>query len=191
MQIADGKIVGGRHFDNEWNIGAATFVVGGPPAVQTREASSARPAETVPPPAQRAPGTFRPGQGGQRFGAAQTPLLTDAQREALRQAGNQAESAKVTERVRAAEQALKEAVLAQPCDAKVVQEKAEALAKVQADQTVLRLKFFPAIAGTLTAEQRERIQNAGPGSLPFMLSGFAGTGGGPGGGQRPGPGGRN
>ena len=86
---------------------------------------------------------------------------------------NQEEAAQVAGQIRQAAQAFKVAVLAKPCDPKVVREKAQALAKLQAEQTAQRLQTVAAIAATLTEEQRERIQTAPPEMLPFQFTSFA------------------
>ena len=65
---------------------------------------------------------------------------------------NQEEAAQWQARIRQAAQAFKVAVLAKPCDPKVVREKAQALAKLQAEQTAQRLQTVAAIAATLTED---------------------------------------
>ena len=80
---------------------------------------------------------------------------------------------------------------------KVIREKAEAVAKVQVEMTILRAKVFATVVPSLTPEQRERIES-NPMMLQMVLGGgMGGMRGGPaaagqpgGRGGRGGPGGR-
>jgi Spy/CpxP family protein refolding chaperone len=185
IQMEDGKIVAGGHFNNEWKKDPSMYVTTERTTAVAKAGPTPRsdtaPAPTPPPPAPApraaAPGGFQGGPGG---GQGFRPLLTDAQREAMRveQQKNQDESNQLAGKIREAEQALKAAVLAEPCDPKAVQEKAEVLAKLQADQTVFRIKTFPVVVSSLTPEQRDRIRDAASGALQGMLTGFTPPGGG-------------
>ncbi len=184
VQMEDGKIAAAGHFNNEWKKDPSMYVTTGrTTAVAKTEPVrkpevAAPPATPLPAPRAAAPGGFQGGAGG--GGQGFRPLLTDAQREAMRveQQKNQDESNRLAEKIRDAEQALKTAVLAEPCDAKIVQEKAEVLAKLQAEQTVFRIKTFPVVVSSLTPEQRDRIRDAASGALQGMLTGFTPPGGG-------------
>lgn len=97
------------------------------------------------------------------------------------------------------------ATLAEKFDEPVVREKAEAVAKIQAEMTLLRAKALAKVAPTLKPEQKDTLENSRTGSMMltsgFMLDfggggyggrsgggGFGGGSGGPGsfGGGRPG-----
>jgi Spy/CpxP family protein refolding chaperone len=135
-------------------------------------------AETAPPP----PGE-RPAQGERGRGerpAAQRPMaggigLDEQQRELLREAmqKNQDELRKLDEQMRTAQRELTKTVLAEKYDEKAVREKAEAVAKIQVQQTVLRAQAIAKVAPTLAPEQRERLENS-----PFALQMLMGGGGG-------------
>ncbi len=78
-------------------------------------------------------------------------------------------------------------MLAERADEKVLREKADAVAKIQVEQTLLRAKAFAVVVPTLKPEQREQIENA-PWAMG-MLMGGGGFGGSFGGGMRGGRGG--
>jgi Spy/CpxP family protein refolding chaperone len=109
-------------------------------------------------------------------------LFTDAQRDLLRESSQSHAEAlrKLSEQLRAAEKELTAAILAEKQDEKAVREKADALAKLEADLTVLRARIVAPVVPTLTPEQREQIENS-----PMVLRMIgAGLGGGPGAGGR-------
>ena len=88
--------------------------------------------------------------------------LDDKQRELLREAMQQDsdELRKLAEKLRAAQKELMQAVLAEKYDEKVVREKAEAVARIQTDMTVLRAKAVATLAPTLKPEQREQLETS-------------------------------
>ncbi|MEI7733457.1 MAG: Spy/CpxP family protein refolding chaperone [Verrucomicrobiota bacterium] len=66
---------------------------------------------------------------------------------------------------------LKDLVMADKFDEAAVQEKVDALSKLQSDQMMMGLKLFAELAPTLTPEQKERLQNAPPQALSMILMG--------------------
>lgn len=153
-------------------IGAALFAAEEPQQATPRPAAGARPerAAAFGAPGERPPGRFGPGAG---FTETQMTLIREAYQ------ANREEFNKLNEKIRAAETALKEAVLAPKYDEKLVREKAETLSKLQTEQMCLRLKAFSAVVPTLTPEQRERMKTMPVG---MMTGGLLGPGMGP---QRP------
>ena len=152
-----------------------------------------QPGQPAPPP-QQAPQPGVPNQpggpgqqrgGGRFFGGFN---LNDNQREllfeGLRAVGPQMQE--IMEKLRIAQQELVDAVLAEKYDEQVVRQKAEAVAKLQVELTMLRAKAVSAVAPTLTPEQKQDIKES-----PFVAGlltgggfggrGFGGFGGGPGG----------
>jgi Spy/CpxP family protein refolding chaperone len=125
------------------------------------------------------------GAGGAPFRGA---MLTDQQREVMRESmqTHAPELRKLTEKMRAAEKELMQAIMAEKQDEKVIREKAEAVAKIQVEETMLRAKMFAPVVPTLTQEQREQFENS-PLALRMMGGGFGGgmRGGGGAGGDRP------
>ncbi len=122
-----------------------------------------------------------PNRGGRFFGN----MLDDKQQQLLMEAmqANAADVNAIQEKMRAAQQELVKAVLAEKYDEQVVKQKAEAVAKLQVDMTMLRAKAFSAVTPTLTPEQKQDLENSP--FVSFMLSGGFGGGrgafGGPGG----------
>ncbi len=114
-------------------------------------------------------------------------MLDDKQRELLREAmqNNSAEIQKLDEKMRAAQKELTQAILSEKPDPKVLREKAEAVAKIQVEQTLLRAKVFGVVVPTLKPEQRDQIENS-PFAMQMLMQGL---GGGFGGGGRGGRGG--
>jgi Spy/CpxP family protein refolding chaperone len=140
-------------------------------------------------PAQERPARAdRPAGGGGAGGAGfRGAMLTDQQREVMRESmqTHMADLRRLNEKMRAAEKELMQAIMAEKQDEKVIREKAEAVAKIQVEETMLRAKMFAPIVPTLTAEQREQFENS-----PMMLRMMGGMGGmGMGGGARGGGGG--
>lgn len=130
---------------------------------------------------------------GRRGGAGRGAIagLDDKQRELLREAmqKSQEQVRALDEKMRAAQRELVNAALAEKYDEKVVREKAEAVAKIQTDVTVLRAKALSSVAPSLKPEQREQLANSPMGAA--MLSGRMGGGmGGRGPDGAPGAGGR-
>jgi Spy/CpxP family protein refolding chaperone len=111
--------------------------------------------------------------------------LTDAQRELLREAWQTHgdEMRKLAERLRTAEKELMQAILAEKQDEKGVREKADAVAKLQTEQTLLLAKLFAPIVPTLTAEQRTQFEES-PMALRMLGGGLGGGAGMRGGGGR-------
>jgi len=127
--------------------------------------------------------------------------LDDKQRELLRAAfeSQQDQLNKLDEQLRVAQKELLTVVLAEKYDETVVRQKAEVVAKLQTEQTLLRAKAFNKLAPTLTPEQRDRIAGSPMGPMLLMggfgggrgaMMGQAGGPGGPGGQGRGGFGGR-
>lgn len=96
----------------------------------------------------------QPGGGGRGgFG------LDEQQRNTLREemAKQQNEVQQLNEKLQAAQRELMKEVLAEKQDEKKIREKADAVAKIQADLMVLRAKAFAAINPTLKPEQRDQM----------------------------------
>lgn len=133
--------------------------------------------------------------GGMRGG-----WLDEQQRQLLGEARQKhaSELQALDEKMREAQKELSKVLLAEKFDEKAVREKAEAVAKIQVEQTVLRAKIFSVVVPTLKPEQREQIES-NPWALTMLLGGgfggdrggFGGPGGfgGDRGGMRGGPGG--
>jgi Spy/CpxP family protein refolding chaperone len=126
----------------------------------------------------------QPGGGGRGgFG------LDEQQRNTLREEMQKQQDAvqQLNEKLQAAQRELMKEVLAEKQDEKKIREKADAVAKIQADIMVLRAKAFASINPTLKPEQKEQmIENR----FSFMML-QGGMMGGPGAGMRPGgPGGQ-
>jgi Spy/CpxP family protein refolding chaperone len=130
-----------------------------------------------------ATGNVQGGRGGRNFGGFGGLNLDQKQNELLREA-MQAESddlRKLNDKLQVAQKELTQAVIAEKYDEKSVREKAEAVAKIQAEITILRAKAFAAIAPTLKPEQREQIENSRAAIGFISGGGFMFGGGGPGG----------
>jgi hypothetical protein len=106
--------------------------------------------------------------------------LDDKQRELYREASekNRDELTKLDEKLRAAQKELLQATIAEKYDDKVVQTKAEAVAKIQTDMTILRAKALSTVAPTLKPEQREQLENSRFGAMMLTSGGMGGFGGG-------------
>lgn len=115
--------------------------------------------------------------------------LDEQQRNTLREEMQKQQDAvqQLNEKLQAAQRELMKEVLAEKQDEKKIREKADAVAKIQADIMVLRAKAFASINPTLKPEQKEQmIENR----FSFMML-QGGMMGGPGAGMRPGgPGGQ-
>lgn len=129
----------------------------------------------------------RQGRGG---------MLDDQQRQVFREAlqRDNAKLQSLDQKLQAAQRALMEAVLAETYDEAAVQEKAETLARLQAQMMIVRGKALNSVAPTLTPEQKQQLLSSRfgasmlSGGLGVMEAGVA-AGMGPGGG-RGGQGGR-
>ena len=121
--------------------------------------------------------------------------LDDKQRELLREAMQQDndEIRKLAEKLRAAQKELMQAVLAEKYDEKLVREKAEAVARIQTDMTLLRARAVATLAPTLKPEQREQLETSplGVSMITGAGMGMAGAGGGPRNADGQAPGARN
>ena len=108
--------------------------------------------------------------------------LDEKQMELLREAtqADVEEIRKLDEKLRAAQKELVQAVVAEKYDEKVVREKAEAVAKIQTEITMLRAKQVATVVPTLKPEQREQWENS-PVALGLLMRGGGNFGGGPGG----------
>jgi Spy/CpxP family protein refolding chaperone len=86
------------------------------------------------------------------------------------------------EKLRAAQKELVEATLASTYDESAVRTKAEAVAKIQTDITVVRAKALAAVAPSLKPEQKQQMTESPFGAMMLGGGGFGGRGfGGPGG----------
>jgi Spy/CpxP family protein refolding chaperone len=123
-------------------------------------------------------GGGRGGQGG---------MLTQEQRTKMRETmqASQADLTSLNEKLVAAQKDAVKAALAKDADEKSVRAKIEAVAKIQTDISMLRLKAVKEIAPTLTDEQKTQL-NDRPGMAYNSL--FGGMGGMGGGGRRGGGG---
>ena len=109
-------------------------------------------------------GANRPGRGG--FG------LDETQRAAWQEATQKQsdELAKLEEKLRAAQKELMHAALAEKQDEKAVREKAETVAKIQVDISVLRAKALAVVGPTLKAEQRDQLESSRFGIMMLSTS---------------------
>ncbi len=110
-------------------------------------------------------------------------VLTDEQRETLRehmQAGGKALRAAQQELMQLRSE-LNEAVLAGKATAAVIKEKTEAIAKLDAEQLRARMTALSKIAATLSEEQREKLKDLGE----QLRAGRPGLGAGPREGEAP------
>lgn len=116
-------------------------------------------------------------------------MLTQEQRTKLRETmqASQDELAPLNTKLVAAQREALKAALAKEPDEKDVRAKIEAVAKIQTDIAMLRLKAVKEISPTLTDEQKTQMEER-PGMLYNMLLGGGGMG--MGGGRRGGGGGR-
>ncbi len=97
------------------------------------------------------------------------------------------------EKLRAAQKELVQACVAATYDEKVVREKAEAVAKIQVEITMIRAQAVAAVAPTLKPEQKDQLVESrfaimilSPGGMAFDAGGQGGRGGfGGGGGGNP------
>ena len=135
-------------------------------------------------PPDRGPGPGGPGLNGRgpRMAGGGMMVLDDQQRETYREATqkNSEELRNLDQKFRAAQKEFVHAAMAEKYDEKVVREKADAVAKIQTDMSMLRAKAFSTVAPTLKPEQREQLENSRVGAA-MLTSGFGGMGGGIGG----------
>lgn len=112
------------------------------------------------------------GAGGQGRGPGFA--LNDQQRQALRDAmqKQQDQFNQLNEKLQAAQKEFMQAVLAAKQDEKVIKEKADAVAKIQAEILALRAKAFGEIASTLTQEQKDQMINSRFGIMMMQGPGF-------------------
>ena len=104
-----------------------------------------------------------PGPGGfQGGGPAGGIALDDKQRELFKDALQKEsdELRQLDEKLRAAQKELIQAVIAEKADEITIREKAEAVAKIEVEMTLLRAKAFATVAPTLKPEQREQFENS-------------------------------
>jgi len=115
-------------------------------------------------------------------------ILTQDQRAKMRETmqASQTELTQLNEKLAAAQKEALNAALAKDATEKTVRPKIEAVAKIQTDIAMLRLKGVKEIASTLTAEQKTQMQERPGMGYNMLLGGF---GGGMGGGRRGGGGG--
>jgi Spy/CpxP family protein refolding chaperone len=120
---------------------------------------------------QQGPGGFQ-GQGGfQGRGGGGMAVLDEQQRNLLREALQKEQDPlrALDEKLRAAQKELMQAVLAEKYDEQVVRQKAEAVAKIEVEMTLLRAKALATVAPTLKTEQKESMINSPFGAM--MLRG--------------------
>lgn len=124
---------------------------------------------------------FAQAPGGGGGGGMMGGVLTQEQRTKLRESmqASQAELTPLTEKLVAAQKEALKAALAKTPDEKVVRAKIEAVAKIQTDIAMLRLKAVKEVASTITDEQKAQIEER-PGMTYNMLLGSFGGMGGPG-----------
>ena len=118
-----------------------------------------------------------PGGGG---GGGMGGVLTQEQRTKLREGmqAAQADLAPLNEKLAAAQKEALKAALAKNSDEKVVRAKIEAVAKIQTDIAMLRLKTVKEVASTITDEQKTKIDERPGMTYNMLLGGFGGMGGG-------------
>jgi Spy/CpxP family protein refolding chaperone len=114
-------------------------------------------------------------------------VLTPDQMTKLREGmqASQEKLAPLNEKLAAAQKEALNAALAKDASENTVRPKVEAVAKIQTDIAMLRLKAVKEVAGTLTDEQKTQIQERPGGTYMMLLGGGMGGGrrGGGGGGQ--------
>ncbi len=111
-------------------------------------------------------------------GGRPAPVLTEDQRTKLREANQsiQTELTQLNEKLAAAQKEALKAALAKDADEKSVRPKIEAVAKIQTDIAVLRLKAVKEIAPTLTDEQKTQMESRPGMGYNMLLGGFGGMG---------------
>jgi Spy/CpxP family protein refolding chaperone len=136
----------------------------------------------------QAPGGGQGGRGGFRG------VLTEDQMTKMREAmqESQADFAQLNEKLAAAQKEALKAAAAKNADAAAVRAKVEAVAKIQTDIAMMRVKVLKDVLGSLTDEQKAQIEER-PGMTygMFFGGGFGGMPGGMGGQRRGGGGGNN
>ena len=132
-------------------------------------------------------GTTRGGFGGGFGGLG----LDDKQMDLYREASevNRDALAKLDEKLRVAQKELLQAVIAEKYDDTLVGQKAEVVAKIQTEMTLLRAKALSTVAPTLTPEQRDQVESSRMAASMLTGGGMGGFGGGVPGGLGGGPGG--
>ncbi len=127
--------------------------------------------------------------GGIGMGA----MLTQDQRAKMREVmqGSQTELTQLNEKLATAQKEAIKAAIAPGADEKTVRAKVEAVAKIQTDISVLRLKAVKGIASTLTDEQKTQMDNRPAQAYNMLLGSYGGMGGGGRGGPGGARGGRN
>lgn len=126
-------------------------------------------------PAEPRQGRDRPEQAGPRGGFGGGFMLDEKQREVMREAmqNHREDLARLNERLRQAQRELAEALLAEKQDQATIRQKAEAVAKVEVELTMVRAKVIAAVAPTLRPEQRQQfIEN--PFALNVLMGGMRG-----------------
>jgi len=118
--------------------------------------------------------------------------LDEKQTELYREASevNRDALTKLDEKLRAAQKELLQAVISEKYEEKVVSDKAQAVAAIQTEMTMLRAKAFSTVAPTLKPEQHEQLESSRMAASMLTGGGMGGLGGGAFGGGG-GPGGFN
>ncbi len=122
-------------------------------------AADAPPSATRPAPERNVRGEFRPRDGGMPLDPQQQQLF----REALQKYGD--ELARIQGQLGSAMTELMQATLADNFDEKIAREKAEVIAKIQAQMMLRRSQALAAVAPTLRPEQRENLLTGPAGSM--------------------------
>jgi Spy/CpxP family protein refolding chaperone len=106
--------------------------------------------------------------------------LTQEQRTKMREAmqASQSDMTALTEKLSAAQKEAIKAVLAKDADEKSVRPKIEAVAKIQTDIAVLRLKAVKEISSTITDEQKTQLEATPAIGYNALVGGFGGGMGG-------------
>jgi len=114
-------------------------------------------------------------QGGGRAGINLDEQQLQLLREAMQK--NQDQLAKLGEQLRAAQKELLLATIGEKYDEKIVRQKAEAVAKIQTDLTMLSCQALSTVAPTLKPEQRQELENSPLAATMLTMGGMRGMGG--------------
>ena len=116
------------------------------------------------------------GERGERPARTGFVTLDEKQRQLIAEARQQNanELRSLEEKLRTAQREFAKAVVAEKFDEKAAREKADAIAKIQADIAMLNAKAFSPVVPTLKPEQREQFENSPFGY--FMITGGAARG---------------
>lgn len=118
-----------------------------------------------------------PGGGA---GGGMGAVLTQEQRTKMRESmqTSQGDVTQLTEKLAAAQKEAVKAALAKDADEKTVRAKVEAVAKLQTDMAMLRLKAVKEIAASVTEEQKTQMDSRPGVAYNMLLGSMGGMGGG-------------